>query len=173
MKKRRVRRKQQEIKTPQVQQAENVISKQNSRSTTATEFWNYLKARFKVQDLLYSHYRNLLFRIHSWWSFRKKKSTEQKLVNNIKEKFGEDVVLAYGTWTRSSQMKRLIPSPISGIKKVLTQHFTVIDTCEYRTTKLCSKCHTGIMVPVKTRTVTKRKDTEQIQYQLDVRVAPL
>jgi len=164
-------RSERKIKTEMVQQAENQIS--NSRASTTKGFQEYLKARFKVQDLLYSHYSNPVFHIHNWWSYRKKQKSEQKLVNSIKEKFGTDAVLAYGNWSRSTQMRGLIPSPTCGIKRMLSQHFTIIDTPEYHTTKLCSKCHTGIMEPVKNKTITKKKwngtSKVEVQCEIDVR----
>ena len=37
-------------------------------------------------------------------------------------------------------MRGLIPSPTSGIRKLLGKHFDVVDVCEYNTTQTCNRC---------------------------------
>ena len=80
--------------------------------------------------------------------------------------------MAYGTWNRATQMKGLIPSPTCGIRKLLSQHFTVIDTPEYNTTKLCCKCQIGHMKPVMKRKIRKKvwngEEKEWIEKEIDV-----
>ena len=166
----RFNRKQKEKKMKCIFEAEQVLSQQNSRTVSVEGFRNYIKARWEVQDVCYNHYSNKLFRIHSWWCYQNKQKTEAKLIDRVKEKFGDNAVLAYGTWNRCSQMKGLIPSPTSGIRKLLSHHFTVIDTPEYNTTKLCSKCHTGTMMPVMNRQREKKqKDGTTKMVTYDVR----
>jgi hypothetical protein len=139
------RKKQKTLKQPEINDCQNFISDHNSRTTDIKKFQNYLWARYLVQTPLYEFYTNEIFRRHKWWSFQRKQKSEDKLVKNIKNKFGEDVVLAYGNWNRVHQMKGLIPSPTCGIKRKLCQHFTVIDVPEYNTTKTCCKCQQPTM----------------------------
>lgn len=86
-----------------------------------------------------------------WWRYKKKQKSENKLIKNIKKKFGKDAILAYGSWNRISQMKGLIPSPTTGIYKVLSKHFDVVTVPEYNTTKTCNKCMKKTLEPVKRR----------------------
>lgn len=69
-------------------------------------------------------------------------------------------------------MKGLIPSPTCGIRKLLSQHFNVIDTPEDYTTKLCSKCKIGHMKSVMKTKVRKKvqngKEIEWIEKEMDV-----
>jgi len=42
-----------------------------------------------------------------WRQFVYSRKSEDKFMNNIKNVFGDDIVIAYGDWSRSSQMKHL------------------------------------------------------------------
>ena len=84
------------------------------------------------------------------WSYNQKRKSEPKLVKMIKEKFdpsgnGSNIVLAYGNWKETQQMKGLMPSPTTGIKWTLMQHFKVVTVPEYNTTITCSKCNQPTM----------------------------
>ena len=100
-----------------------------------------------------------MYRIHKWWTFGRRQKSEMKLIKNIKEKFGEDCILAYGDWSSSTQFKGTISSPTVGVRKLLSKHFTVIDIPEYKTTKTCCRCHQPTLGPHiwKTKTELRRK----------------
>jgi hypothetical protein len=136
------------LKMKEWQELEDKISQTNSRSPSLEDFQDYLKARFEVQDQLYLFYSDMRFRIYRWWSFQRKQKSESTLVRHIQKTFGSNLVLAYGTWNNPNQMNGLIPSPTCGMRKLLSRHFRVVDTCEYNTTKKCSLCETGWVEPV-------------------------
>lgn len=129
----------------EIQILEDTLSQCNSRTSRIYKFQEYLKARFAIEDKMYIFYSNEIYRIHRWWGFQRKQKSEDALIKRIQRKFGSDCVLAYGSWNRSSQMKGLIPSPTSGIRRKLSRHFTVIDVSEYNTTKTCCKCEEKTM----------------------------
>jgi len=157
-------------KFPDWKTLESSLSSVSSKATTLKGFQDYLGARFKVQEKLYSYYSNFLFRIHKWERYKSSKRFEHYLVERIKEKFGMDCVLAYGTWNRTSQMKGLIPSQTSGMRNQLSKHFTVVNTPEWNTTKTCSKCLKGTMEKCKTREHPNlKKKREDPDAKLDVR----
>lgn len=96
------------------------------------------------------------------WSYNRKRKSESKLVKRIKDKFdpdgnGTNIVLAYGNWKETRQMKGCQPSPTTGIKRTLMQHFKVVTVPEYNTTITCSKCNQPTMDSFIERVRKKRK----------------
>lgn len=131
-------------KPDNIQRLEDTLSETNSRSPSVTGFKKYLAARFKVQEDLYSYYGQIKFRVCRWKIWKDRRRSEDKLISNIGKTFGENVILAYGTWGQWSRMKGLASSPTTGLKRRIAQRYTVIDTSEYNTTRTCSRCHTLI-----------------------------
>lgn len=130
----------QDEKPDDVQQLEDVLSQTDSKSNSVAEFKRYLSARFQVQEQLYSYYGKERFRIFRWRIWRDRRSSEDKFINKIGETFGDDVVLAYGTWNQYFG-KGLSSSPTTSLKRRIAKKYTVIDTQEHNTTKSCSRCH--------------------------------
>jgi len=147
-----------------VKDLEEKLNRGNSRSSNIETLKLYLTARFSVQTELYNHYRDVRFRMYNWWSYTGKQKSEAKLIRNIKEKFGEDIVvksedklnrninkktgenivLAYGSWKEASSMRGLMPSPTSSMTRLLSKHFAVLIVPEYNTSKTCSRCESEI-----------------------------
>jgi transposase len=137
-----------QMKTAEIQTLEMSLTAVNSRASSSEGFQKYIAARSSVEDKLYQHYSDLQFRVHRWWTYRGRKRSEAKLVRNIQEKFGKDAILAYGSWNHPFQMHGLVPSPTSGMRRLLNRNFQTFDVPEHYTTKVCSKCLCGKMVPV-------------------------
>jgi hypothetical protein len=62
-------------------------------------------------------------------------------LNKIKEKFGENILIAYGNWNRSSQMKHCMPTMGKGLRKLIHKRYDTITINEYNTSKKCCGCH--------------------------------
>jgi len=147
-------------KPREVGEAETVLSTTNSRSMSVEGYLKYIQARHQQQALLYKHYQTLDHRVIRWWKYRKRQQSESTLVGNIKEKFGKDPVIAYGSWSRTTQMRGLIPSPVIGMQKLLAKHFDVVVVPEYNTTQTCSKCMKGKMCEVLKRPCPRCKSLQ-------------
>ena len=158
---------QQQRKPKEIMDMEHRMCATNSRTTRIRCFQEYLEIRYSVEEELYEFYANNLYRIHRMWSYNRKRKSEAKLVKRIKEKFGTDVVLAYGNWMEQHQMKWLPPSPTSGLRRVLERHFTVVVVPEYNTTKTCSKCNQKSMRPFLYRTRKKKKTIKHMRINID------
>jgi len=93
-------REKKKLENPTIQKLEDQLSQCNSRTVKMEKFQEYLKTRFEIEEKLYSYYSNKMYRIHKWWSFRRKQKSESKLIQDIQNKFGKDkdFVLAYGRW---------------------------------------------------------------------------
>lgn len=145
----------QKHKTERIQELENSLSETNSRSPSLRPFEEYLIVRFHVQEEMYAHYTNNIFRIYRWQTWKDRRRSEDKFINRIGETFGNDCVLAYGTWSTWHGMKGLPSSPTTGLRRRIAQRYWVVDTCEYRTTKTCSRCQKEVTAD-STRKFTKK-----------------
>ena len=80
------------------------------------------------------------------------KQSEEVLLNEIENKFlsknekekGKKILLLYGDYSRTSQMKKTIPTPNIGFKKLLLKRFEILEvneynTIQYNTSKLYNK----------------------------------
>lgn len=162
-----------QLKTDEVQRLEDVLSATNSRSCTLDGFQAYLLARFSVEKALYMHYTDKCFRVMRWHTYRGRQKSEEALIARIGSTFGKDVLLAYGTWNNPNQMRGNVSSPTCGMRRLLSRHFRVVDIWEAYTTKTCSKCSVGTMVPVKTRPIERKRTVngrkEKVIVNMDVR----
>jgi len=111
-----------------VTDAEALLSLDSSKATSVKGFQAYMKNRFNVQEDLYEYYSALMFRIHRWERYKREQRFQHNIIKQIQLKFGEDCVLAYGSWNRNTQMRGLIPSPTCGFRRLLAKKFTVVDT---------------------------------------------
>ena len=60
----------------------------------------------------------------------------------IEKKFGKNIVLAWGDWgRRRTQMRGCAPTKGIGMIRSAAKRFPVFLVHEFRTSKLCSKCH--------------------------------
>eukprot|EP01102_Stenamoeba_stenopodia_P019034 TRINITY_DN7081_c0_g2_i3.p1 TRINITY_DN7081_c0_g2~~TRINITY_DN7081_c0_g2_i3.p1 ORF type:complete len:180 (-),score=28.09 TRINITY_DN7081_c0_g2_i3:497-1036(-) len=136
-------------KHPEIGEKETSLSKTSSKTASNQVLQEYLQARWKVEDELRDFYRT------KWKTAEAKmqrsqatQRSETKLIKKISETFGssEEIVLAYGNWSRTTQMRGLPSSPVVRIKRVLSKHFKVATVDEFRTTGTCSKCGTRAIV---------------------------
>ena len=66
-------------------------------------------------------WRKMKFRQYSYG----KKSVDTFL-NKIKETFGENILIGYGNWSRSTQMKHFMPTMNKGLRKLIHKKYDTI-----------------------------------------------
>ena len=125
---------------------ETQLSQTDGRAANVNEYHRYVLAHQTVSRDLYAHYSHQRYREFQFISYRGKQKSESKLVNDMKAKWGNEAVFAFGAWKRSTQMKGVSSVPLTRMRKVVKKAFQyVVDVPEYRTTMTCSKCRTGLM----------------------------
>jgi len=131
-------------KTHKVQEQEDLISNTNCKSTYVKSFSEYILIKNKANKKeLLKHYSNKVYRKYKWKTYIHTQKSEAKLVNNIKKTYGtkKEVCLVYGNWSQSKQMANNYPTPNSGMRKMMGQHFKVLLVDEYKSSKLCCSCY--------------------------------
>jgi hypothetical protein len=121
-------------------QEETKLSKYNCKTNDINKFSNYIKEKIKLNDKLKFFYENELIRKMKWRSYICNRRSEDNLLNSIEKKFGkkEDILISYGNWNNSQQMKHIIPSLGIGMRKIINKKFNCVLFDEFRTSKLCS-----------------------------------
>jgi hypothetical protein len=124
-------------------QKETIISNFNSRTLKTDKYQDFIINKNKINKEIKSFYENMLFRKLSFRRFVRTKQSEEKILNEIQDKFikntNKKLVILHGDYSRTSQMKGCISSPNIGIKKLLQKKFIIINVNEYNTSKLYNK----------------------------------
>ena len=72
------------------------------------------------------------------YSYGKKSITT--FLNKIQESFGDNILIGYGNWSRSSQMKYFMPTMNKGLRKLIHKKYDTITINECNTSKKCCGC---------------------------------
>ena len=126
-----------------IKEIEASLSEFSSKTCDYERFCAYLKERNKINTLLEGYYQRELWRKLRWRSFTATQKSESILINKMKRTFGKKIVIGYGSYANTQQMKHHMPTPNIGMKRLLAQHFELYTVDEFRTSKICSHCREG------------------------------
>ena len=119
---------------------ETSLSKCNSCTVNYEKFLEYVRTKSRFQIEYSKFYERIMFRKMRWRQYVNTKRSEQIFMNKIEKMYGKDILLAYGDWSRPTQMKHFMPTIGSGLRKILSQRFETVSVNEFRTSKLCCNC---------------------------------
>ena len=107
------------------------------------KFKNFIKEKNELNEKLKKFYNQELHRKLKWRSWIYQRKSEDKFLNRIEETYGkkEDILLCYGNWSRTSQMKYIMPTKGVGLRRVISKKYDVVLIDEFKTSALCSKCN--------------------------------
>jgi len=136
-----------EKKKYKIIEKETVLSQFNSRTLKPDEYKKFIVQKTKTNNDVKEFYNNILFRKIAFRRHVKTLQSENNLLTEIENKYltkedkktGKKIILFYGNYSRTSQMKNLISSPNIGIKRLLHSRFEILETDEFRTSKLYNK----------------------------------
>ena len=77
----------------------------------------------------------------TWRQFVYTQKSEDRFLNKIATVFGHNAIIAYGDWSRTTQMKHFMPTKGIGLRKLISKRFQTVSVNEFRTSKLCCHCH--------------------------------
>ena len=101
----------------------------------------------KTNNEVKDFYNNILFRKLDFRRFIYTLQSEHKLLNEIENKYlsdkdkknGKKILLFYGNYSRTTNMKGKMSTPGIGMKRLLNSKFEILETDEFRTSKLYNK----------------------------------
>lgn len=126
---------------------ETILSQFNSRTLKPDEYKKFIVQKTKTNDEVKDFYNNILFRKLNFRRFVYTQQSEHKLLNEIENKYlsnedkkkGKKLLIYWGNWSITKQMKGKMSSPGIGIKRLLHSRFKILETDEFKTSKLYNK----------------------------------
>jgi len=134
----------QEKKRNNIIEKETHLSSKNSKSVDYEKFKEFLVEKDKLNKETTEFYQKEL-----WWKMKFRqysygKKSIDTFLNKIKETFGSNVLIGYGNWSRSSQMKHIMPTMNKGLRKLIHKKYDTLTINEYYTSQKCCECYNNL-----------------------------
>jgi hypothetical protein len=130
----------QEKKKYKIIEKETRLSIQNSKSVNYDKFKIYLVEKDKLNKETTDFYKKEVWRKMKFRQYSYGKKSIDTFLNKIKETFGENILIGYGNWSRSSQMKYTMPTMNKGLRKLIHKKYDTITINEFYTSQKCCEC---------------------------------
>lgn len=126
------------LKTKEIQQIENELSRYSKKSWRQDEFLKYLDAFSKHYSQMDQHYKKPIFKKLRLNGYINKQRTENKLINNIKCKYGPNPTIIFGDKSAKHHMKFHPPTKGVGFVNLFRKwKFKVLLIDEFRSSCFC------------------------------------
>ena len=123
---------------------ETQLSFQNSKSVDYEKFKIYLVEKDKLNKETTEFYRKEVWRKMKFRQYSYGKKSVDIFLNKIKETFGSNILIGYGNWSRSTQMKHFMPTMNKGLRKLIHKKYDTITINECNTSKKCCDCNNNL-----------------------------
>ena len=123
---------------------ETQLSFQNSKSVDYEKFKMYLIEKDKLNKETIEFYKRDTWRKMKFRQYSYGKKSVDIFLNKIKETFGENILIGYGNWSRSTQMKHFMPTMNKGLRKLIHKKYDTITINECNTSKKCCDCNNDL-----------------------------
>jgi len=133
-----------EKKRNNIIEKETHLSFQNSKSVDYEKFKKYLVEKDKLNKETTEFYKRDVWRKMKFRQYSYGKKSMDKFLNKIKETFGENILIGYGNWSRSTQMKHFMPTMNKGLRKQIHKKYDTITINECNTSKKCCECNNDL-----------------------------
>ena len=133
-----------EKKRNNIIEKETHLSFQNSKSVDYYKFKEYLVEKDKLNKETTEFYKRDVWRKMKFRQYSYGKKSMDKFLNKIKETFGENILIGYGNWSRSTQMKHFMPTLNKGLRKQIHKKYDTITINECNTSKKCCECNNDL-----------------------------
>jgi len=130
-----------ERKRNNIIEKETHLSFQNSKSVDYEKFKVYLVEKNKLNKETIEFYRKEVWRKMKFRQYSYGKKSIDTFLNKIKETFGENILIGYGNWGRTTQMKNIMPTMNKGLRKLIHKKYDTITINECNTSKKCCDCN--------------------------------
>ncbi len=123
-----------------VAERETQLSAHNSKTVDIQKFKAYIRAKNELNAELRTFYEMEVFRKMKWRQSVYGRKSEDAFINRMRETYGGDALIAYGDWSRTTQMRHFVPTKGVGLRRLISKHFKTVSVNEFRTSKLCCGC---------------------------------
>jgi hypothetical protein len=123
---------------------ETKLSKFNCKTVDYETFKLYLTEKEKLNKKTKDFYDEPTWRKMKFRQYSYGKKSIDKFLNKIKEKFGNNLLIGYGSWSTKKQKKHFMPTMNKGLRKIIHKRYQTISVNEDYTSQKCSKCSKDI-----------------------------
>jgi hypothetical protein len=134
----------QEKKKHHIVEKETKLYEQNSKTINYEKFKLYLVDKNKLNNETMEFYKRDVWRRMKFRQYSYGKKSIDTFLNKIQETFGDNILIGYGNWSRSSQMKYTMSTMNKGLRKEIHKRYDTITINEFNTTKKCCECHQNL-----------------------------
>ena len=131
-----------------IKEIETSLSKFNSNTNNIAKFKEYITQKNKINNLLFNHYENEIYRKFKLNRYINTQKSESKMITNFSNKFGssKDVIFVMGDYDKcKNNMKGVEPVICRKFRKIFKNAgYKTYLVNEFRTSKLCNCCHQEI-----------------------------
>jgi len=131
---------QREKKRNNINEYETKLSLQNSKSVNYDSFKSYLVEKDRLNKQTMEFYKKDVWRKMKFRQYSYGNKSIDTFLNKIEKTFGENILICYGNWSRSSQMKHFMPTMNKGLRKLIHKRYDTITINECNTSKKCCDC---------------------------------
>ncbi len=117
----------------------------NSKTVDYEKFKKYLVEKDRINKETLKFYQKDTWRKMSFRSYCYSQKSVDKFLNKISEIFGSNIIIGYGNWSRSTQMKFYEPTMNKGLRKIIHKRYDTITINEHNTSKKCCGCHQDLI----------------------------
>jgi hypothetical protein len=122
-----------------ISEEENKLSEYKSKTCKIEEFKEYIKKKNEICEKILEKYMDEKFRKYKWYGYIQKRRTEEKVIKELKERYGTETIFCMGDWSKGTKNIKRITVPNKGIRKKIRENFKVYLIDEYNTSKLHHK----------------------------------
>ena len=120
---------------------ETNLSKYNSKTVNYEKFKEYLINKNNLNKETKEFYQQEKWRKMSFRSYCYSQKSIDRFLNKISNTFGSNIVIGYGNYSRSTQMKFYEPTINIGLRRLIHKRYNTITINEHNTSKKCCDCH--------------------------------
>ena len=102
-------------------------------------FKEYVRAKNTLNAELCDFYGLVVHRKMKWRQFVYTQRSEDRFLGRMRHLYGDDALVAYGDWSRTTQMRHFVPTKGVGMRRSSRDTLN-LSINEFRTSKLCCNC---------------------------------
>ncbi len=148
----------QEKKRNNIIEKETHLSSKNSKSVDYEKFKAFLVEKDKLNKETTEFYKRDVWRKMKFRQYSYSKKSIDTFLNKIKKTFGDNILIGYGNWSRSTQMKHMMPTINKGLRKLIHKKYDTLTINEFYTSQKCCECYKDLKHHINKK-VKYRKDT--------------
>jgi len=148
----------QEKKRNNIIEKETHLSNKNSKSVDYEKFKVFLVEKDKLNKETTEFFKRDVWRKMKFRQYSYGKKSIDTFLNKIKKTFGDNILIGYGNWSRSTQMKHMMPTMNKGLRKLIHKKYDTLTINEFYTSQKCCECYKDLKHHINKK-VKYRKDT--------------